>query len=336
MNTVLSAGICGLLLAAPAIGQVPEVQSAVAMVEPAPPVAGASSTVRTYEVRMFRPERVGQRTHVKCFGMQEQSTSMEIAQGSQPMQAGLLSVDFDAEAEVKRVDRRGRASEVVYTVRRCTVTRDGMSSDPFRSGAKITARADRTGRKTEFRVDGQPLDSSLVTPMTMVAGLDHEELTEDEVLGTDRPRAVGESWAIDRKLMAQVLKNEANTDVVPEHISGVTTLADTVEHAGQDCLVLQTNVVTENTVPGLDDLPAGFDLTDGDMTLTFQYVVPKDHRLPAVSNVSRMEARFVLTNSSNASSPVKMVCRFVQSVEREMMMLSRTTAAESNGESEME
>ena len=46
--------------------------------------------------------------------------------------------------------------------------------------------------------------------------------------------------------------------------------------------------------------------------------------------------QFVLTNNRESAGAVRMVCRFVQSVERELTMLSRTTSVDTEIESEME
>ncbi|MCP3905997.1 MAG: hypothetical protein GY715_20425 [Planctomycetes bacterium] len=316
MNTLLSLGVGGLLLT------MPPADSNTTTGQETVTASQVQPTIDEYEIRMHRPAKVGQRMHVRGFGMQEQSTT---ASTNGRTKESKLHVDFEAEANVVAVNSLGRPIHVSYRVLKCEMTRDGNTTKIAAPGTTIVAREDK-GSQTVFEIDGRPVGKDARKALKMVAGLDNEQMTDDEMLGTERPRVIGESWPVNRAMMARKFQQQSANPISPDDIAGATTLAGVTTQNGYPCLVLHSSITSENAVPGLNSVPPGFELEDGSMTMTIQRTLPKDAHLPSLSDAARMDLQFVLAGTSN--NPTRMTCRFMQMVEKDVRMLSTSTGAD--------
>ncbi|MHC5113569.1 MAG: hypothetical protein ACYTGP_03975 [Planctomycetota bacterium] len=329
MNTLLSLSVGGLLLVTPPAADTPNAAQPENATNPSAAEMPAETAATEYRIRLHRPMEVGQVMHVRGFGMQEQFTTAEMPNGTQPTQGSRLHVDFEAEGKVLAVDAKGRPSRVSYQVLKCEMRRDGSPQVIAEPGTTIVASEEAGAtNKTIFEIDGRRVDSDAHAALTIVAALDNESMTQDEVLGTDQPRTVGESWDVNRAKMAELFRQQSKSPVAPENVSGTTTLTGVTTQDGYPCLVVHSNITTENAVPGIDDIPAGFEIEKGSMTMSIQQTLPEDTNLPSLSDSARMDLEFVIAGQSDPHFPIRMTCKFTQVVERDVRMLTASVEAD--------
>jgi hypothetical protein len=89
----------------------------------------------------------------------------------------------------------GRDQPTDYVVEQLTRTQNGTESVLLPAGAKIACRAD--GKHWQYTVDGQLASEELANALKTLLGDSIGGPTDDEIFGTNQPRAIGESWPVD-------------------------------------------------------------------------------------------------------------------------------------------
>jgi hypothetical protein len=261
----------------------------------------ANGSDGTYSIKLHRPVEVGDRMHVRGDGLLERAVTAIVHGEMQPAQETRLTVAFEADAEVLAVDEFGRATRIEYTVKECTVRQDGVSSVVAPAGSKILARL--RAASTVFEIDGRRVDDSVNEALQLVARFDATTVTEDDLAGTEAPRAVGESWPIDVDENIRELRRQTGQRITRSDLSGLTTLVEVKEHAGEPCLALYTQISTENFVPGLRDIPFGFELTEGATSATAHRLFPMDESQPAITDFRSVDVEAVVSSGAGSAQP---------------------------------
>lgn len=249
--------------------------------------------VNDYSIRMTRAMEVGQQFSVRAKGIQ-QSGLRDLAERTEDMDQRVLAVTLEGTAKVLEIDAHGRPTALEYTVSTCTMDENGHATTIAPAGAKLTAR-DRKG-VTVWQINGRPASDDVNEALRMF-GLATGDQTVDQMLGTDRPRSVGESWAIDSKSVAKAMERELHTTVDAHNVAGASTLVDAVDHAGTPCTVVYTHVSADDCPPPAGTVD-GFQVRNSSATATFQGIFPRDMRLPALSNAWTTVAKATVVDNA--------------------------------------
>ncbi|MCH8344177.1 MAG: hypothetical protein IH983_09325 [Planctomycetes bacterium] len=246
-----------------------------------------------YSISLDRPLQVGQKMHVWGEGSQEFTVTATMHGRSQPPEATQSSISFESVAEVLEVDDAGRATRVAHTIRKCEMISDGRAVVIAPKGARLTAR--RGNGQTIFHVNGTTVDLQQQLMLEVVAGLDTERDTRDELYGTSQPRALGEQWPINADAIAKEFQRYTSTTVRTQDISGTTRLLKVIEHQGEPCQVLHTRLSAQNALPGIGMLPPGVQVKKAKLTAHFYHLLPVAEDRPASGEALTMNIDVVFT-----------------------------------------
>ncbi|NNM26758.1 MAG: hypothetical protein HKO59_12375, partial [Phycisphaerales bacterium] len=190
----------------------------------------------------------------------------------------------------------------------------------------------RKGVTTVFQVNGKPLGPEATAALDIVASLNVDGTFDDRVLGSEQPRGIGESWAMNVDEAVKVFQKNGSDGISKSDLFGLTTLVDMMEHRGQPCLVLHTQLSTENVIPGFD-VPAGMSVKQANATAMFQGFFPIDETLPPLTDSMRLDMTAVLTGSGQGQ-PVELRINGVRIVDLEQTPLPSSTASVTPSEME--
>jgi len=279
--------------------------------------AAAFGGAGEYEISLHRPAQTGQRYHVHGEGISHRSVTPMRDGMSQQSQDTRISIKFEADAEVTQVDANGRPVRVEFNIQECSAKLDGGATIIAAPGSTLTARWDNRAGTTHFEVDGSRVSGDAKQALELVADLEASGATEDQVTGTNRPQTVGSRWSIDSNNAARAIGRRIGQRVSADALDGTTTLVDVTEHNGERCLMLYTQISAANVVPGLRDVPAGFRLSDGTMSVTNHRLAPIDESKPIMTNFRQMDAEAVLKSSGGSNGFDELRFKVAQYVEVE-------------------
>ena len=142
---------------------------------------------------------------------------------------------------VREIDADGVAVVIEIEVETATVDEGGKSRELTGRGSVVTVR--RKGPKPRIEVNGGPPSPADLAAWEVALTTSDPGASNDAVLGTKEPRAIGDSWAIDANLCADDLSRDGKMTVAGGDVSGQTTLvAAKVCGKGQTCLQTRTDI----------------------------------------------------------------------------------------------
>ena len=282
--------------------------------------AGADAQ-ETYTVKLTRPLRVGWRMQMWSEASQEMTLTIMMGGRSEQVESSKLSVTFESLATIVEVDGDGRAILVTHKVRASELIHDGIPSEIVAPGTKVTAR--RGHGQTIFEVDGQRVDPSVQQALELVAGLDTDGATDDELFGTKQPAQVGKEWPIDTEAVAREFQRYTSKKVRAEDVSGTGKLVDFTEQDGVPCQIIHTRLTARNALPGAGLLPPGVQLKKAKLAVHMYDLLPLDDRRPVLGEAMSMDIEVVFTGRMGERG-VAMDARVAAKIEgrRDYSMLS--------------
>lgn len=236
-----------------------------------------------HQIRLTRPIETGHVVKLTAAGAMNVSM---VADGREIFSLN-LDVAFESTAEVEEVDATGRAVRVAHTVTKCVMTLDGETTELFPKGAIVMAK--RGDEATQFSHWSRKLDSMEQEALELVAGLEYETATDDQMFGTAAPAAVGGSWAISPQAMSKVFWEHGKMRIPAERITGESTLVELTDQAGLPCEVINTRWKVDNAFifPGL--VPPGVTVEKSIVTANVYMLVPEDLGRPRLGDAQTYE-----------------------------------------------
>jgi hypothetical protein len=243
------------------------------------PVA-AQDEAQTYDIQLHRPAAVGQILRVRGDGMQQRTLTAIVDETPNTVEEQTVSITFNAQAEILAVDELGRPTHVKYVVMTCEMLADDETLVIVPRDGRFTAQRDES--TTRFELDGEPITGVRADALMMVAGLEADVVVEDEILGSVEPRVLGQNWSINvdnaiRQLAATTGQTAGESDV-----TGSTWLVRTQDHEDQPCLLVRSQMTTENIVPGIAQVPEGYEVNGAMMTVDIERDLPIDVSVPVL------------------------------------------------------
>lgn len=202
-----------------------------------------------YRIRLSLPDRPGNKYAISAnaFNLERMS------QGDHVLKDTEYRVEFEGHAEILGVDTKGQAVKIAFAVQRFVKTESGATTELLKPGA--TVLADDTRDEPLSLKDG-PLSEEAREAFRLIHSRHKPgDPTDDEIFGTNEPKKIGESWAINSKLASTNLSEEGMV-IPPAGISGTVKLIGQDRIDGSGCLDIRAEVSVDGV--SVKDPPPGY------------------------------------------------------------------------------
>lgn len=260
--------------------------------------ARADDGGETYEIRLDRPSKVGEKYGVSSLVATKTVSKVTTEGEAEPRTVrDSVGIALEGEIEVLAVTPRGAELKVACTVAKCTVTDGDAQHDVIPAGKVILA--EWKGDKTVYAVklDG---DKTLPVPDRLAGVLDDvlrianpDDQGNDAVFGTKEKQKVGASWPVNAEAAVKELDREG-MKVAVEDVSGSTKLAEKTKAGGVDCLKLETKFKAKNASGSGKGPAEGMTLEKGELSVSVTTLLPVDPALPPVTDSGVMKVKSVM------------------------------------------
>jgi hypothetical protein len=190
----------------------------------------------TYEIRLTRPQKVGDRHLMAVKGRQHKKERVTMGAQVVTDTDTTTDVELEALAEVLAVDAKSRGIRMAYTIERCQKIANGQTSQLLARGRVVVVEY-RDGR-SRITVDGERPPKELEEALGVVlSAREPNSATDDEIFGTKERKRVGDEWSINTEAAARDLGSRG-VKLEPANLSGATKLVDVKTHEGLKALEL--------------------------------------------------------------------------------------------------
>lgn len=256
--------------------------------------AVALATPKEYEVRLHRPDKVGDRFDVKCEAATIRGTTVVVGEERREQPGEAFGIKLVGTVEVLATTPKGKATRISVVVRKCVRVAGDAEKELVAPGKTILAEV--KGKETAFSLKYGTLPPEAQPALELAFRLsDKDDRGNDDLLfGTAKKQRVGGTWPASAE---QAVKEFALEDVgvAKEDVSGGTTLDGVTTINGVECLKLSGELVVKNIKPtaGADrQLPPGVTAAGGTLRHRFKVTLPVDPSIPALEEA--MSARHMI------------------------------------------
>jgi len=199
---------------------------------------------KRYRIQLLRPEKVGQTSRVVVSGSQKLVTTTTPA--TEPPKCEKFAFEVKGIRRVLGTDRQGRTTKVAFTVDNCVKIEGQNKTEVVAQGTVVIASM-AGGGKLDIRCKDPNVtlsDSGSGIVGKFIGMHMPTELDSEKVFGTDKPRRVGESWPIDRELVAKSFRDQNGKEgkLKKEDVTGQMKLAGVTKVDGIECLDLRAEM----------------------------------------------------------------------------------------------
>ena len=267
----------------------------------------AASPVRaqqdTYEIKLFRPSKVGDRYRLEATGSQRREALVHSANG-ETRREGLetFTVELKGEVETVLVDSQGNATAASVKVISLLRVDGGRRDEILSPETRIVER--RTGARQVFEIEGRAVPPQLKDVLDAVLSETNDPgaPSDDELMGTKERKKAGERWPVSREALARFVSADEDLalEVTPADIEGDGVLTG-IERCGTvDCARIDI-AVSIAAAPRGGKLPLSAP-EKAKVEIKVSSLLPVDTRLQERAETTnfRMSVRRRFTNSDGS------------------------------------
>jgi hypothetical protein len=254
---------------------------------------GARAADTTYEVKLNRPVKVGEKFAVSQRAALERAMRVTPAGGVAQLHSEKLEAALDAAMEVQAVEDDGSAKSMHLTVKKLTLARDGEEAvEALKPGSEIDVAIGE--KEVAFAMKDGQLSQVARTALETVYHPHTTKKTDDDLFGTTQRQPVGASWAMNTKLIAEQMPG---MKMDPAKTSGSAKLVGVKETSGVQMLEVNAafdskdaalkglpGAVKESTIRGEFETEVPVDTSDPSRTSQIKMVVHAVSEIPARGN----------------------------------------------------
>ena len=236
-----------------------------------------------YEIRLHRPDRVGDKTKFSgvCKNRQEMTAW---ADGKKILEENKdLAVNFEGIGTVLEVSPKGKAKRLSLQVDKLSAMEGKIQKELLPRGTVVVAA--NVAKKKVFEVNGKAVQPEVARALQLVVSVGSDDHTDDEMYGTRERKRVGDSWDVNRTALMEEL---SGPNMSVNDIRGQATLKNVLKDAEGTRLFVTFEMTGEGVTAA-----GGGSMVPGTPTLlkfTRTGEFPTDPSLPCVAET--MEASF--------------------------------------------
>jgi hypothetical protein len=209
-------------------------------------LAGAAAA-EEYKIRISLPAHVGERADAQYIATMN-THSVTNFDDRETKTDEDKRVELDGIEEVRKVDAKNRATQIILEVKRCEeVMKDGAKRTIISPGRtlQVTAKKDA---EAELKLDQGTLAKKDEALVRLIVHLrEHNDPDDDAIFGTTKPQLVGASWPINAKAFAKQPSQEGYDPVDPKNVKGKSTFVAVQDVRGfGTCLQLELDFTVEH------------------------------------------------------------------------------------------
>ncbi len=236
---------------------------------------------KTYEIRLFRPVKVGFQYEVAISG--KRVTKMLSRGKLVKRSSGTWEWTYSATVTVKAVSERGKPISEEHEVSSFILTKNGKTTripdDPI-----ITATM-KKGKKS-FKINGRRAKRDLAGVLKAIIDLDKGTPPNDDLYGSSVQRKIGDSWPVSKEGVLAAFGKQFNSEALPlkaENIEGKVTLTEIKKVDGDDKLHLKVDMKLADAAPPLGRMKP----TAGNVSFSVDGWISQDTSVPDLGNQTK-------------------------------------------------
>lgn len=208
----------------------------------------------SYEVRMHRPVKVGDRFNLAAKVAVDAETRTILNADDIDEEKIVAACRLAGELTVLSTTPKGLSKEVRLKLSEAQCMENGDASDFFKVGDVIYLRHDQPDKVVQINgAEPTSTQSELIDAFLYVQG--DENATDDELLGAAGKVKPGESWSVNREAMLKDWVREGFAGLKADDLKGSTTLSEITDLDGHPAARLRGEFKIENVGLQLPSLP---------------------------------------------------------------------------------
>jgi hypothetical protein len=259
--------------------------------------SSAKAEEQAYNIRLFRPSKVGETYRVVANSRHSERVAIFV--GEVPVNGNVddFSVELIATATVSQVSDSGNVTKSTVKIEKLMVSSGSETKALLLPGTVVIVSADRERKR--FTINDVDVDRPTEKALRAVlSGAVSTGPTDDEVFGTKEKKKIGDTWQVNRELMAKSLYEKAKMTVSPSDIVGGVTLEGVVKGRPRDYLVISGSInIDKFAAP----LPAEFKQQTGQIRLNLSGRFPITEDRDRLSETLQMGAWFSAIGPENST-----------------------------------
>jgi hypothetical protein len=178
----------------------------------------------TWPLKLTFPRHVGQ-----TYGLEstlERQQTITLIQGDQPLSEERtdMGLAFAGQIEVLAVNAQGQPKEIRLTIKNLRRTTVGKKWDLLAPGDIVTGQWEEGAAR--FYQNGEPLPDAPQEALQEFSLLEEDAaVSDDELFGTDKKVAPGDTWPVNREQLARSLSSES-MPLTSDEVSGTVSVTD--------------------------------------------------------------------------------------------------------------
>lgn len=254
-------------------------------------VAPAADAAKEYTIKLHRPSKVGEVTEGIVSGTIKESVTVSAEGKVINKKETVIEYKLEGKDETLAVDDKGRATKFSFTVTKFVQIKDGQEVKIVAPGKVILGERIAKEEVFQFKDSQEPLSAEAIKilkhggPSVSSGGP-----TDDEIMGSDKPRKVGDSWDINSELAAKDMLQSFGMAVAKEDIKGQMRIAGAARTNGVDCLDIRMDLAL-SPFPLPPGLPDGAKVLSGKLTASSSQLLPVDVTLPVLTAEKTMTGK---------------------------------------------
>lgn len=233
-----------------------------------------------YPIKLHRPATKGEAFTYAAVGRLMEKIDVTVDGKTTETTDSAYRCELASRVDILEVDENGLPTEMTIKIYRFQKQGDDdqLALDLLARGAEVHCKFSPEG--DEFTVDGEPVREEVAEALGIVAMRLSSQPgeTEDEIMGTDEPKAEGETWEVDRERIAAALaRNGFHIPADQLRSEARLTSATKPEGGNPEFLGVDVTITGEGISP---ELPGGYVTKSGTLTNTISRRLPRDPALP--------------------------------------------------------
>ncbi|QDU54144.1 hypothetical protein [Aeoliella mucimassa] len=185
--------------------------------------ASAAEGDERYVVQFAPSGRVGQRYNMQLTAQQQLKRIIRSGEVVLNKQDSTVKIEFEATVEILAVNERKQETKRHYVVHKAVATMGDQQMTIVEPETEMTAEAN-DGEPRFVRSDGRALSQAAQQLLPRILLFDTDEVTTNDVFGSDTPRKVGDEWQGEPKALLAMLGQEEE-NIQAEQIKSRAKLA---------------------------------------------------------------------------------------------------------------
>jgi hypothetical protein len=199
-----------------------------------------------YEIRLHRPQVVGQKYHLSAGGRMARTRVEKSGDKILKNEQEKFTVECDCVVTVLAVDDKGKPSQLSLQIERLTRTDDAGVKALVTKGSIVSVSMKDGEEVSEMA--GHRLSLPAQEATNVILPLSPNVPTDDELYGTNERKKPGDRWDANTDLMLKVLLRHA-ASANKENLNGTVTLEKVINVGGTPCLQISGSMDCSQYVP---------------------------------------------------------------------------------------